>query len=79
MHILYLKKIDLKINVYLHNIMEAYLENLTPEEKQVLEIVKVTFQLTTEEELYAYLKTTVGFQKHSSCENPPVITPMGLD
>ena len=54
--------------------MEAYLENLTPEEKQVLEIVKITFQLKTEEELYAYLKTTVGYiQKQSSCENPPFI------
>lgn len=55
--------------------MEAYLENLTKEEKQVLEIVKVTFQLTTEEELYAYIKTTVGYiQKQSSCEKPPLIT-----
>ena len=55
--------------------MEAYLENLTPEEKQVLEIVKVTFQLKTEEELYAYLKTTVGYiQKQSFCENPPTLT-----
>ena len=54
--------------------MEAYLEKLTPEENQVLEIVKVTFQLKTEEEVHAYFKTTVGYiQKQSSCEKPPVI------
>lgn len=52
----------------------AYLESLSPEEKQVLEIVKKTFQLNTIEEIHEYIRKTIGYikyQKQSVAVKPP--------
>ena len=44
--------------------MEVYLESLTPDEKRVLEIVKITFDLKTEKDIHEYIKNTIGYTKY---------------
>ena len=58
--------------------IEMYLETLTKEEKQVLEIVKKTFELKTEADLHDYIRRTIGYikyQKQSASVNPPLNKP----